>query len=210
MLKKIFLGCMFLLFAASAHAANLAFLKDSVLTRLSPDDVASFRQLVLHSLQTVPDQEEVFWQGDSGVRGKLKPLFTYRFDERDCRRLRLAFISDKHKSESYKFDICQQGEGWRIADTPASHFSEQTWQHLKEEFIYALDEGADGYPVSWIDSSSDASGVIVPLNTLQRAGQTCRQVAVSLIDHKGRTSDGSYLFCQGEQGWARHEQSMAD
>ncbi|MBL4798349.1 MAG: hypothetical protein JKY50_13110 [Oleispira sp.] len=201
---RAFLIGSLLLAATQANAGRLDFLQESVLTELNEKDIQSFRLTANKTLETVKDKETVFWQGESGVKGKMQAQFSYQFDGTPCRRVRFAFQNTKKHTEAYKFDICKTEGSWKIAATPASSFTNDDWLQLEEELIYSLNTISNGNPVSWIGTTSRVSGVIVPLTTETKGSKTCRNVAISLIDRKGRTSDGQYRFCQqNDHSWKR-------
>jgi surface antigen len=204
MLNRVILAsCLFLL-AAHTSAAKLNFLKDSVLTELNEADHKSFRVAANKTLETVKDKETVFWQGETGVKGKMQAQFSYESDGIPCRRVRFAFQNIKKHTEAYKFDICKTEGSWKIAATPASSFSKSDWQSFENELEFSLNTIGNGNPGSWVAPSSRVSGVIVPLTTETEASKTCRNVAISLSDRKGRTSDGQYRFCQqNNHSWER-------
>lgn len=204
MLNKTILASSLLLLAAHASAAKLDFLKDSVLVDLNEADHQSFRLTANKTLETVKDKETVFWQGESGVKGKMQAQFSYESDGIPCRKVRFAFQNIKKHTEAYKFDICKTEGRWQIATTPASSFTKADWQSFEKELVYSLNTIINGNPVSWAAPSSRVSGVIVPLTAETKNSQTCRNVAISLFDRKGRTSDGQYRFCQqNDLSWER-------
>ena len=201
---RAFLIGSLLLAATQANAGKLDFLQNSVLTELNEKDIQSFRLTANKTLETVKDKETVFWQGESGVKGKMQAQFSYQFDGIPCRRIRFAFQNAQKHTEAYKFDICKTEGSWKIAATPASSFTNDDWLQFEEELIYSLSTISNGNPVSWIGTTSRVSGVIVPLTTETKGSKTCRNVAISIIDRKGRTSDGQYRFCQqNDHSWKR-------
>lgn len=193
-----------LLMTAQANAGKLDFLKDSILTTLTEQDIKSFHQATYKTLETVDDKQVVFWQGESGIKGKLLAQFSYQSAEIPCRRIRFAFQDSDKLTEAYKFDICKQSDGWKIVATPASSFTNKDWQRFDEELDYSLNNVSNGSPVSWVAATSGVSGVFVPLSTETKNQKTCRNITISLIDRQGRTSDGSYRFCQqADHSWTR-------
>jgi surface antigen len=193
-----------LLITAHANASKLDFLKDSILTALSEQDIKSFHQTAYKTLETVDDKEVVYWQGESGVKGKLLAQFSYQSSGLPCRRIRFAFQDSSKLTEAYKFDICKSSNSWKIVATPASSFTNDDWQRFDEELEYSLNNVRNGSPVSWVSVKSGVSGVFVPLSTETKSQKTCRNIAISLIDRQGRTSDGSYRFCQQtDHSWTR-------
>ena len=204
MRNKTFFAISLLLLATHASAGKLDFLKDSVLTELNEADIKSFHQTASHTLENISDKQTVFWQGDSGIKGKMQAQFSYESDGIPCRRVRFAFQDTNKLTETYKFDICKHDDNWSIAATPASSFSNEDWQRFTEELQYSLNTVSNGHPVSWVSLSTGVSGVIVPLTTETKGSKSCRNTAISLIDRKGRTTDGQYRFCQqDDHSWIR-------
>ena len=204
MQNKAFFAISLLLLATHASAGKLDFLKDSVLTELNEADIKSFHQTAYNTLENVSDKQTVFWQGETGVKGKMQAQFSYKSDGIPCRRIRFAFQDTKKLTEAYKFDICKNDDTWSIAATPASSFSKDDWLRFTEELQYSLNTVSNGNPVSWVALSTGVSGVIVPLTTETKGSKSCRNVAISLFDRKGRTTDGQYRFCQqDDHSWIR-------
>lgn len=201
--KSVIISCL-LFVTIPANAGRYDFITDSILTNLSQQDIQSFRQIAYKTLETVDDKKVILWQGESGVKGKLLAQFSYQSAGLPCRRVRFAFQDTEKLTEAYKFDICKSDTGWEIIATPASSFTNDDWQRFGEELDYSLNNVKNGSPVSWVSEKSGISGVFVPLSTETKDHKTCRNIAISLIDRAGRTSDGNYRFCQqADHSWAR-------
>lgn len=193
-----------LLTTLQVHAGRYDFITNSILTDLSEQDIESFHQTAYKTLETVDDKKVILWQGKSGIKGKLLAQFSYESDSLPCRRVRFAFQDTEKLTEAYKFDICKSEAGWEIVATPASSFTKADRQRFDEELTYSLNNVKNGSPVSWVTEKSGISGVFVPISTETKDQKTCRNMAISLIDKQGRTSDGNYRFCQqADHSWTR-------
>lgn len=201
--KSLIITCL-LFTIGQAYAGKYDFITDSILTNLSEQDIESFHETVYKTLETVDDKKVILWQGKSGVKGKLLAQFSYQSAGLPCRRVRFAFQDINKLTEAYKFDICKSDTGWEIIATPSSSFTNDDWKRFGEELDYSLNNVKNGSPVSWVSEKSGISGVFVPLSTETKGQKTCRNIAISLIDKKGRTSDGNYRFCrQTDNSWTR-------
>ena len=206
------LGAITLTCSIPANAANMAFLRNSILNDMTKTELESFRLSARKALDSATDKETHYWKSDeSSIRGKFQVQFSYQSEDAECRRMRFAFKkeasvqsrSHKERLEPFKFDLCKSGADWRIVDTPATQFTRADWDTLRSELHFALDNVTDGHPVSWVQPKSGVSGVIVPLTT-EGKEKRCRKTALSIIDRKGRSSDGVYRFCREENTpWSR-------
>lgn len=205
--KNIFVGCAFLASSIaffSVEASNVGFLRDSFLTELNKADAESLKNAAKSTFDQGSDKQTVYWEGESGLKGKIEPQLSYQLDGKECRRVRFAAKKQNNKVEQYKFDVCKYGEQWKVESTPVSSFTKKDWQTLSEELFYALDNAVNQHPVSWVQQETGMSGVIVPLSSFEEKGKACRKTTISVIDRKGRTSDGVYTFCKNDKSeWLR-------
>ena len=191
--------------SASASAGKYDFLKKSALTEFSAEDADSFRKLARETLDHARDGDIVPWRGESGLEGRIKVQLSYDSEGVPCRRIRLAFKNSFDKKEFYKFDLCKPDEAWEFMDTPVQNFTKAEEQKLVAELDAVLEEGAINHPVSWTYPRRQSGGTFVPLKNFERNQLMCRELAVSIFDGKGRTSDGVYAFCKDKDGqWQRY------
>lgn len=196
--------------SAHVNAEKLDFLKNSILGEFNQADVSSFRKTTLNTLESIDDGVVIQWKGETGIKGKLQAQFSYQSNKTPCRRVRFAFQNDSKRTEAYKFDICKMQDKWEISSTPATHFTNDDWKRFQDELTYSLNHVSDDNPMSWVEKKSGVSGVFVPLSTTTKDGQVCRDIAISIIDSKGRTSDGHYQFLlQADKTWVRVQQHTA-
>lgn len=194
--------------ASTSQAANLRFLQDSVLTEFGKEDIASFKQFIRESLDTVPDQAIVEWHSPhSALKGKVKPKFSFQANGIQCRRT--AFLVAKQKArEQYIFDVCRQDDGWKIMETPAASFTKSDWDSLNVVGMQALNHEISSSPFSWFNPRTKNSAVVVPLAIERTEGRSCRDLAISILDKRGRSSNATYRFCKDTDGeWSREIES---
>ena len=190
------------LLAPSVYALNFSFLKNSVLSRFSEEEMSEFRNLVSESMTNAQDGQVVEWQSESeNLRAKVLFRATYIDDgTATCRRV-LFKISDGNRSpENYRFDLCNSGETWQFAQTSVSSFTADDWSYLSKVAEDALNNENDGSAVSWFFRKTGNSGVVTPLTTFMVDGDSCRDTAFSIINREGQTFDGKYTLCKRDTG----------
>lgn len=206
-LKKIgglLLGCY--LVAQPCQAMNLSFLKNSLVNEISKDDMPLLQREVGAALNENKDKQISRWTSASGVLVQILPKLSYNGTA--CRRTLFKFSQTGKKSEQYRFDICKDASGkWGISQTLAQQITPQDLQILQSTLYDALNDDAVGAPVSWFNSQSKVSGVVVVLPLTQGIPNNCRNVALSVIDDKGTGLDGNYGFCKKGDSWERKPES---
>jgi len=104
------------LFAGSAQANNLGFLKNSAAALLTDED----RELQRDAMMTVLDDENATTQKEwknaqTGHSGSIKSLGNYRSEDGlHCRKLKIANLADGLKNEA-TYPVCKTPEGEWIA-----------------------------------------------------------------------------------------------
>lgn len=191
--------------AGMTNAANLGFLGDSILAELDQTDIAAFKATIRGSLDAVDDKESITWQSDKNdITILITPQLSYQQGDSNCKRTEFKLSQPGHSNERYLFEICKVDQGWEVSPSPIKSFSKADLNSFTEQFYQVLDTGAYGVPSTWINPKSKNSAVIVPLEEIGTSTSRCRQASVTVIDNKGRTADGSYIFCQGADGsWRR-------
>ncbi len=191
-------------FSSSVQAARYDYLSKSVLGEFNPEDVVSFRARVAYMLENEAEHETVMWAGPSGLKGKMRIEVGYEADGIPCKRLRFAFLNRHENKEFYKVDVCKQAGNWQIMETPFASFSEEEVELLHQQVSLALEEGETDHPISWSFPPKQSGGVVVPFDAMTINGKGCRRAAISIYDKSGRSSGGTYLFCQtDEKEWQR-------
>ena len=89
---------------------------------------------------------------------------------------------------------------WNFLEfSPASSFTEQDFELLKQAGREALDAAADGDTRGWSNPETGAFGTIQPLSTYEHQGTTCRRVEI--FNNSSRASGTSrFDFCRHEDG----------
>ena len=89
-----------------------------------------------------------------------------------------------------------------LQDSPIANFNEQDNKLLIENFRSAMDKNADGETTEWKNAETGVYGSIMPLNTVEENGQTCRSVQIE--NHaKDLSAKPTYRFCKSAEGeWA--------
>ena len=190
--------------ATSIQANQLRFLVDTAIAELSKDEFASFKTFINEELNTLPENKSALWEStESKVKGKVKWDLSYVQNDKECRRTRIALQSSKGENLFLKFNLCKNEGIWQIVEGPLSRVTKEEWQGVEDELKMILNEGADGYPVTWEIKRVGILGTITPLESVTKEDKTCRQVAISAADHNGYRSGGRYEFCLIDQQWIR-------
>ena len=191
--------------AQAAHALNVSFLKNSILGDFSQEEIADFKKFIGDGLDTLEDHKEVTWRSTtSNLAGKYKVKFTYTSDNHTCRRS-LFLLANGEEREAYRFDICKVDNQWQVKDTPARRFTEGDWAKLSDSAELALKSANIGHPYSWYNSETQHSGVNVVTANYRQNSKKCRDIAISISDSKGESSNGNYSFClEADNTWQRN------
>ncbi len=211
---RVLTGCkllllIFLLFpilrSPNASAANMRFLSDSVFSELNKEEIESLKNSVGDAMDEVPDRKVVYWKSESSTAtGKFKTLFTHTMDDATCRRTVFSLAREHRQPELYQFDVCNRDGQWHLMETPAARFSNADWDLMTARVQEALRFDGEGRPFSWRNKTTGNSGVIVPMPVKQAGKKSCRELAISISDQAGQTSNGAYLFCRTSNNeWER-------
>ncbi len=194
-----------ILLSTYSHASNFRFLNNSVLTRFTAAESQDFRAFVASTLDKAKDHQVLSWASKhSKLRGRLKVDFSYETDTALCRRSLFIIQDDKGQAERFQFEICKQGGEWSIQDTPARNFQESDWDIQRKHGLQVLESSQQGVPLSWHNPKTGNSGVITSTATENDKHGQCRQLAISIFDKNGQSSNGVYWMClQGDGNWQR-------
>ena len=199
-----FVGLMLL--SWTGNAANVSFLKNSLLQQLTDEDITSLKQDVTQVLNKTPDQKIIRWRSaNNKIQVQILPKLSFMEGSRECRRTLFKFTADQRRSEHYRFDICKDSAGrWHISDSLMRQTTDSDWSLLEDTVKEVLESDKDNrIPASWFNPDSKHSGVVVPISVLSHEGKFCRELAISIINAKGGTMDGHYTFCKDNGEWAR-------
>jgi surface antigen len=200
-----------ILFVASSQAqsANMSFLKNSVLTDFSKEDIQDFKQFAHDSLDTIKDKEVVIWKAKSSpMSGKLKLIATYETGGNTCRRSRFL-VANKDRREVYQFELCKIDDKWQMQDTAIGDLTQQDMVFIKDTTELALAYQGEGIPFSWANTKSGNTGVAVPLASIKIDKKTCRDLAITIFNTRGKSANGTYNFCRDSNGaWSRNIQAF--
>jgi surface antigen len=108
------------LLAPTVFALNWNVFKDAPITRLSEDEVKSFRAVVLKTLDEAPDGKTVEWKAPKTTfTSKITPL--NRFDDAGMKCRDATIESDSQDRQMRgRYTFCRKGSGdWEFA-TPAA------------------------------------------------------------------------------------------
>ena len=189
---------------SSVHAGNWTFLADTPITELTKEELKSFKLFARKNMASLEDRQTAVWKSStSKAKGIIKPELTFQKNGLTCRQTRFGLIGKDKQKMVFKFDMCKQGDSWKITQSPISSFKQEDWKVLKAELNQVLNDVEDGFPVSLSIRRLGVIGSIVPLNQHKKNGQACRDAAISLTDGNGGTSNGRYTFCKVGNTWER-------
>ena len=85
----------------SAQAANVSFLKNSLLQQLTDEDITSLKQEVTQVLNKTPDQKIIRWHSaNNKIQVQILPKLSFMEAARECRRTLFKFTADKRHAET--------------------------------------------------------------------------------------------------------------
>lgn len=204
------LAFLILLVASSqAQSSNMSFLKNSVLTDFSKEEIKDFKQFAHDSLDRIKDKEVVIWKAKSSpMNGKFKSMATYETDGTTCRHSRFL-VANKDERETYQFEMCKIDNKWQMQDTALSYLTKQDMEFIKNTTELALAHQGESIPFSWANTKSGNNGVAVPLIINKVDQITCRDLAITIFTTKGKSANGTYNFCRDSDGaWSRNIQAF--
>lgn len=87
-----------------------------------------------------------------------------------------------------------------LTATAPNVFTQEDWTYFGEATQKALNAPQNGAKVDWSNPATGHGGFIQPIDTVNKNGQTCRNVKVGNID-QGRLEQYDYLFCKAGKEW---------
>jgi surface antigen len=123
-LTRVSLLTLMLWLPASALAGNYSFLRHDPVAYFNKEDWRIADQAYRKALDENPDGATTSWENPkSGVSGTITPIRTYRGkDGQTCRKVRSVDRTRVPKRQNqWTLDICQDGEGKWVFDTPRRH-----------------------------------------------------------------------------------------
>jgi surface antigen len=104
---------------APAMALNMSGFRDAPITRLTAEELKTFREFVMKTLDDTPDGTMVEWKAPkTQFVSKITPLKTYTGGTMPCRDATIeSDARDRFQRGRYTF--CKQGNGeWQFARPP--------------------------------------------------------------------------------------------
>lgn len=205
-LRLPLLSMALLVIPVTGYAANLQFLEKSLMTQLSAQEITALKQEVGDVLNKTPDQKIINWtSAKSGIQVQIKPKVSFNEGAMECRRTLFKLSKADIKPEYYRFDICRDADKkWQVKDSLIRQLTREDRKILEDTLNEVLaSDNSNKLPASWFNPVSKNSGVVVPITVLTKAGVTCREVAISIINSNGGTMDGHYTFCKKGDDWER-------
>jgi len=101
--------------SVTAHAANMGFLGNAPISRMTEEDVDMFYQAVQETLEKSPDKSRTGWENPAtGASGTLLPLDTFAGPAGEaCRHLQITNRAGGLRSQ-HVFTLCKGTDGsWK-------------------------------------------------------------------------------------------------
>jgi surface antigen len=98
-----------------AHAANMGFLGNAPISRMTEEDVDMFYQAVQETLDKIPDKTRTGWENAAtGASGTLLPLDSFAGPAGEpCRHLQITNRAGGLRSQ-HVFTLCKGADGsWK-------------------------------------------------------------------------------------------------
>ena len=203
---KLLILLLFSCYAVVAQAGSGAWgwLTDSIVSEFDKEDSESFKAFVREHIATLGDKEKASWKSENNeFRGIIKPEVSYELDGIPCRQVKFALKGKNDRTNISKFDVCKRDDQWKIVRSPLTSFEKEDWESLKTELEQVLNQGEDGFPVTWSMRKTGVTGTIVPLNQHKYKGMSCRDTAISVANSNGHTASGHYTLCKTDGQWER-------
>lgn len=192
-------------FPLVAVAGNFSFLKDSLISQLSGNDMEQLKAEIVKVLEDSPDKKISHWQAsDSHIKVKILPKLSYSEAGLPCRRTLLNFSLPERSAESYGFTICKNVENkWQVTQSSLQKLSAKDLELVESHALQALDANQIGTPITWFNPNSKINGTVVLIGLAQKNQKPCKTLAISLFDPEGVSLEGQYLLCRKGDGWVR-------
>jgi len=194
-----------LLCVQASHAANLRFLKNSVLSEFTEEDAESFKAFANDALDTLADQERKDWMSDSEkLKGVIRPLASFEQEGLNCRRTRFGLAGKKHSNAAFVFEMCKVDERWQFRESPLALLKEDDWTSLNAALSFALEQKQQGEKHFWESEAIAVKASIEAFETSQIEGKDCRDAEISVNGAGDKTSSGRFTFCKNNDTWERY------
>lgn len=190
----------------STSAANLNFLGHSIASEMSKEEVESFTKTVNNALNESPDLVTINWHSESSDRrGRVKIKYSYEYEGSVCRKAILDLRASDNRRDFFHFNVCQHDQHWQLQKSPASRFSDTEWQALREQFIAAANNNADGQTSVEPLAGGPIIATITPKSSTRINDQKCRLMSIALADKQHSSAHAVYHFCFDGEVWSRHQ-----
>lgn len=184
---------------------SLRFLIDTSLAPLPADQAQGLQQQLDQSLNQLDDRQQQLWQSEDGTtKASIEPLLSYFNGDQRCRKTELRLQHQGLPEQLFRFELCQQSDGWKMQSTPASQFNDEDWLLLKKSLQQTLNDNDNQQASSWKNLQTHNGGTITPISQQMVSGLSCRRADIELTNIDDQSFHGSYLFCRNKQGrWRR-------
>jgi surface antigen len=98
-----------------AMASNVQFLRDSPISKMTPEDLTLMRATIRESLDKTADGTATRWENPkTGASGIVTPLKSFQLDGAPCRLVEI-FNEAQGFSGRTRYDFCKQPDGtWKM------------------------------------------------------------------------------------------------
>jgi surface antigen len=87
-----------------------------------------------------------------------------------------------------------------LSYSPVFYFTSQDTQIMEAATMNALNNGRDNAKVVWKNPKTGANGYVMPFNSTQKNGLSCRQLKV-FNEANHVTGEATYQFCKINNEW---------
>lgn len=85
-------------------------------------------------------------------------------------------------------------------DTAGQYFNNEDWKIFEASSQHALSTLPNRRTESWRNPNTGSNGVLMPVNTMQKNGTTCRDLQIT-NRAKGRVDQYVFTYCKYRNGW---------
>ncbi|MCB0347085.1 MAG: hypothetical protein KDD66_18335 [Bdellovibrionales bacterium] len=115
-MKRLLCLLFLLLSADTASAINVRFLKDTVISKMTEDDISHFERALADSLDRLPDGGRMQWSNpETGAQGIIALDETYTQAGLNCRKVRVRNRKGETEGTANRWNLCKTEAGWKIA-----------------------------------------------------------------------------------------------
>jgi surface antigen len=112
-LRAVLAAAAFAAAAGAAQAQNLGFMRDSVMSNITPADATLMQKNYLEALE-LPDGHMSTWNNpQTGASGTARPLKSFQQKGMACRQLEMSTTA-RGQTGTGQFVFCKTKGGWKI------------------------------------------------------------------------------------------------